>query len=183
MLKLSSFNRIVVYGAPGSGKTSLALFLAKKLGITYYSLDDLFWKEGWIETSDEEFIEKVTPIVQSDRWILDGNYKIIRPLALKKAEIAIILKTPFIVCIARLIKRTVLRNLRIKNKSLTPLPKNIRRQDIKLRHIIPTIFILGKSAWKFRKKTFHMIFEDAKEYLGEKKIIVLKNSKKIEEFL
>ncbi|MBS3144559.1 AAA family ATPase, partial [Candidatus Woesearchaeota archaeon] len=41
------FKRIYILGCSGSGKTSVAQELARKLHIQHYDLDDLFWKKKY----------------------------------------------------------------------------------------------------------------------------------------
>lgn len=178
MDKLLHSKRIVVYGPSGSGKTYLSAELSKLLNIPYFSLDDYFWKEGWVESTREEFLEQVLPILERDKWILDGNYSEIRPYSLKAADFAIIVNSPFVVCLWRLIIRTVFRNLKLRKKNITPMPKKIRERDIKLKHILPTIKVLASYAWKFHKRGFHLIFSEVKEYLAEDQILVVRNPKK-----
>jgi len=176
MVSLKSYKRIVVYGPSGSGKTLFSHLLSKRLNLPVYSLDDFFWKEGWKMSSDIDLIKAVMPIIQSDRWILDGNYSSVRPYALPRAELAIILQPPFIVCLLRLIKRTIMRNLGIRSKNLTQLPKAISPKDAKIRYILPTIYFLGKSAWKFHKTTFKKIYNEARNFLGDRNVLVLRST-------
>ena len=61
-------------GTSGSGKTSVARRIAKKLNIPYVELDELFWKPNWTESKDEEFFPKLEEALSVDGWVLDGNY-------------------------------------------------------------------------------------------------------------
>jgi adenylate kinase family enzyme len=66
--------RVLVMGCSGSGKSTFAMALAGKLGLPFVSLDALFWKPGWIESTVEEFDPKVTAIAAGDTWVIDGNF-------------------------------------------------------------------------------------------------------------
>lgn len=50
--------RMNVVGTSASGKTTFSRVLAKKLGLNYIELDDLFWLDDWKETPDTEFVKK-----------------------------------------------------------------------------------------------------------------------------
>ncbi len=48
MHDFSDSKRIVIIGATGSGKTTLARQLAQTYGLPYTDLDDLYWNPGWV---------------------------------------------------------------------------------------------------------------------------------------
>jgi len=66
--------RIMVIGSCGSGKTAFSVQLNKILDIPLIHLDKEYWKPGWVETSKEEWHKKVSDIVMTENWIIDGNY-------------------------------------------------------------------------------------------------------------
>jgi len=66
--------RINVVGTTGSGKTTTARRLAERLGLRRIELDALFWKPGWEQTPDDEFLPAVDKATLGDNWVLDGNY-------------------------------------------------------------------------------------------------------------
>ena len=49
--------RINVVGTSASGKSTFSKALAQKLGLSYIELDDLFWLDDWVESTDELFLE------------------------------------------------------------------------------------------------------------------------------
>ncbi len=171
-----SYSRIVIYGAPGSGKTFLATKLSSILSIPKYSIDDYFWKKGWQVSSKQELKDKILPIINKESWILDGNYSIIRPYALEKAELAIIMKIPTVQCIWNIFTRTLFRNLKIKRKEITPLPKEIEERDVGLKNFFPAFFILSKMSIKFNRKKFKEIYQEVRKAKSVK-IIIVKSKK------
>ncbi len=66
--------KIIIVGCPGSGKTTLANILGKKLNIPVHHLDKYYWKDNWQAITQEEFSEIQRVITSGDRWIIDGNY-------------------------------------------------------------------------------------------------------------
>jgi shikimate kinase len=41
--------RVVIFGASGSGKTMLGRWLGKHLDLPFTDLDDVHWRAGWVE--------------------------------------------------------------------------------------------------------------------------------------
>src|SRR5260370_35701186 len=66
--------RIVVIGCPGSGKTTLALRLGRRLALAVVHLDVLFWRPGWTASDTPSFRDRVSQAVAGDAWIVDGGY-------------------------------------------------------------------------------------------------------------
>ena len=66
--------RIVIIGCGGAGKSTLARQLGEKLQLPVVHLDKLFWKPGWVESSEEEIDEKIRTEMAKPQWIMDGNY-------------------------------------------------------------------------------------------------------------
>jgi hypothetical protein len=66
--------RIVITGQSCSGKSTLAQRLAELSGTPFVEMDALFWKPGWQESEDDEFLEKLVAAVEGDDWVVAGNY-------------------------------------------------------------------------------------------------------------
>jgi len=68
-------NRIVVLGPSGTGKTTIALILGKKLGLDNLHLDSVYWKKDWENINKEEFnLYMIKYFRKHRRWVIDGNY-------------------------------------------------------------------------------------------------------------
>jgi len=103
-------------GTSGSGKTSVARRIAKKLNIPYVELDELFWKPNWTESTDEELFPKLEEALSVDGWVLDGNYTRTIPIKWKRCQMAVYLDLPFHIVLYRIIKRSLIRGF--KNEEL-----------------------------------------------------------------
>lgn len=70
--------RICIIGCSNSGKSTLADSLSRRLNIPAYHLDQYAHIENskWQRQSDEILINKHKDIIQSDSWIIDGNYSV-----------------------------------------------------------------------------------------------------------
>ena len=107
----SEFDRIVVVGTSGSGKTTYARRLAAILGYPYIELDALHWLPDWVERPDEEFREMVSNTISANRWVIDGNYGTVRDLIWPRATCVIWLNYGFMTVLVRVLRRTVRRTL------------------------------------------------------------------------
>ena len=72
--------RVIVIGSPGAGKSTFARKLKDKTGLPLYYLDRIFHKPDRTTVNHEEFDQKLQTILQTDRWIIDGNYQRTLPL-------------------------------------------------------------------------------------------------------
>lgn len=101
-------NKIMIVGSPGSGKTTLALKLSRLTGIPVIHLDKLFWREGWNHVSREEFDELLKKALSGEKWIIDGNYGRTLDIRLQHADTVIFLACNRLLCLFRVLKRTVI---------------------------------------------------------------------------
>jgi ATPase family associated with various cellular activities (AAA) len=103
------YQRIVVIGVTGCGKTYLAEKLARKLKLGFIELDALFWKPNWVESTLVEFRQKVDLATAGPAWALAGNYNQSRDLIWPRAQAIVWLDYPFLVSFERQWKRTLTR--------------------------------------------------------------------------
>jgi len=72
--------RVVVVGTTGSGKTTIAAWLADLLQVEHIELDALHWGPGWSKPKTEEFRRRVEKALSGPSWVADGNYREVRDL-------------------------------------------------------------------------------------------------------
>lgn len=102
-------NKIAVVGTTGSGKTTFARKLSELLNITHIELDNLFWKAGWEESSNEELRERIKIATDKEQWIIDGNYPKSQDLTVEKADTVIWLDCCKTLSLYRVLKRSIFR--------------------------------------------------------------------------
>lgn len=68
-------DRIVIFGFSGGGKSTLARKLGEILGIEPTHMDRLHWLPNWVESTAEYKKEKLKPVLERERWIIEGNYR------------------------------------------------------------------------------------------------------------
>ncbi len=102
--------RIVVIGTTGTGKTTFAQRLARRLGYPHIELDALFWGPQWKQAEREIFRERVRAATAGECWIADGNYtgKVLDVLWVR-ADTVVWLDFSLATTLWRLTKRTVRR--------------------------------------------------------------------------
>lgn len=67
--------RCIVIGSPGAGKSTFARKLRDKTGLPLHYLDMLFHNPDRTTASREVFDERLAAILDTDEWIIDGNYQ------------------------------------------------------------------------------------------------------------
>ena len=98
--KLPGFQKIMIIGSPGAGKSTFARKLRDILGLPLYYLDQLWHKPDRTTVSREAFDAALTDILQKDRWIIDGNYLRTQELRLRTCDAVFLLDYPVEVCLA-----------------------------------------------------------------------------------
>src|SRR5947208_7875459 len=103
--------RISVVGSTGSGKTTFARELSRRLGVPHVELDALAWGPNWTLVPVEVFKERVARAVEGEAWVVDGNYggRGAQGLVLPHADTVIWLDPPLTVVFARLFLRALRR--------------------------------------------------------------------------
>jgi len=99
--------RILVLGPCGAGKSTLAVRLGATLGLPVIHLDKEYWRAGWIEPPDSEWLPKVEGLIASERWVMDGNYGGTLVRRLKRADLVVNLDYPRRVFFPRMIWRSL----------------------------------------------------------------------------
>ena len=71
---LENSQRILVLGAPGSGKSYWAQKISQKYQLPLIHLDQYYWKPKWSPSSIEEFSRQCDELASKERWVMDGNF-------------------------------------------------------------------------------------------------------------
>lgn len=85
--------KIYIIGNLGSGKSYLSKELSKILNISYFELDDLFWKKKYTEKhSDEEMKQIISNIISNNKsWIMEGAFVSFIDEAIQNADEVVLL--------------------------------------------------------------------------------------------
>jgi len=98
-------SRVVVIGTSASGKTTFARRLASTLGSPHVELDALHWGANW--TPRPTFRDDVRQAAQQSRWVIDGNYSVVRDVVWPRASAIVWLDYSFARVFTRALRRTV----------------------------------------------------------------------------
>jgi len=102
--------RVNVKGISGSGKSTFAVELARRLELPYIELDALHHGPNWSEPTAEEFRTQVREAMDAapDGWVIDGNYEgKLGDTVLREADTIVWLDLPFRVKARWLWRRSV----------------------------------------------------------------------------
>lgn len=99
MMQVKAMSRIIVIGSPGAGKSTFARRLRDISGLPLYYLDMIYHRSDMTTVSREEFDEKLERILETERWIIDGNYRRTLQLRLEKCTDVFLFDLPAEVCL------------------------------------------------------------------------------------
>jgi adenylate kinase family enzyme len=103
--------RVNVKGTSGSGKSTFAAEIARRLDLPYVELDALHWSSpNWVEPTPEHFQAAVREAMEArtDGWVIDGNYEgKLGDTVLREADTIVWLDLPLRVKLRRLRRRTM----------------------------------------------------------------------------
>ena len=97
--------RVLVLGSPGAGKSTFARALAALTGLPLIHLDAHYHLPGWQEPDPAEWDARLDGLIAGGTWIIDGNFGSSLDRRLARADTAILLDYPTLVCLSRLFRR------------------------------------------------------------------------------
>ena len=166
-------NRIMIIGFSGCGKSTLARRLGRILDIEPTHMDALHWLPNWVESTDEYKTERLLPILERERWIIEGSYRrILWRERADGADTVIFLDFNRFLCLWRVIKRRIMYNGKTRPDMGAGCPEKLDFEFLKW------VFWDGR---KKRKKNYEFL-----EFLKNEKhkdVYIFRRSKDLEKFL
>lgn len=106
-MNIFAFNRTMVIGNNGSGKSFLSKRLAAITGLPLVHLDAEYWLPNLTRPPDGWWRQRNIELIAEEKWILDGNFGQGGSLALRwaAADLVIFLDVNRFICLAGAIKR------------------------------------------------------------------------------
>jgi adenylate kinase family enzyme len=99
--------RIVVVGTTGSGKTTTAAEIARRLGLPHIEIDALNWGPNWTPSPAEALCQRIGERTCGEAWVIDGNYSTAREIVWNRADTIVWLDLHFLIVMGRLLYRTL----------------------------------------------------------------------------
>ena len=93
------YKKIAVIGCCGAGKSVFSRKLASVTGLPLYHLDTMYWREDCTHIDRTEFMEKQNDVINTEKWILDGNYRNTLENRIKAAELIFFFDLPTEICL------------------------------------------------------------------------------------
>lgn len=141
--------RIVVIGTTGSGKTTLAAYLARMLDARFVELDGFYHEPNWTPAEIPVFRARIAKATDTQRWVSAGNYRtLVDDLLWPAADTIVWLDYSFPLVIWRLFWRTMRRGVR--NEELW----NGNRESLRSQFFTSDSLFnwARKSHWKHRRE-------------------------------
>src|SRR3989344_7529068 len=152
------YKRIMIFGSPGSGKSTLGLFLSRKLDLPLFHNDKNFYIRDWIERNVQEFFDITFNITQQKNYIIDGNCTrmMLERDCSGRVDMIIYLDVARSICLWRVIKRFV------KNKLFGKEPQLHDRAPGCGERL--SWNFLKNNLWTYRKKTEPRLLKIREKY-------------------
>lgn len=162
---LFMFQKAIIIGCPGAGKSTFARKLSDKMHLPLYYLDMLWHKPDRTTVDRNIFDEKLKEIVLKEKWIIDGNYGRTLEMRIQWCEAIFLLDFPVEECLAGAKSRI--------GKQRVDMPW------------IETQFDEEFKQWimDFPKNELPIVYELLDRYKGEKSIYVFRSRADIEDYL
>ena len=160
-----NFQKILVIGCPGSGKSTFARKLKDVTGLPLYYLDMIWHKPDQSTISAQEFDQRLKEILMSEEWIIDGNYSRTLAVRLQHCDTVFFLDFPVELCLLGAASRI--------GKTREDLPWHVTELDPKFRQ-----YILD-----FPKENLPQIYELLEKYGKEKDVFIFKTREESDAYL
>ncbi len=113
---ISKPKKVMIFGIPGSGKSTFAVQLGIILQLPVFHLDKYFFIKGWQERDYDDFLRIQRDLVEQDAWIIDGNATKSLEMRYSQADVVLYFRFNRLLCLWRVFKRLVSKDDRISDR-------------------------------------------------------------------
>lgn len=114
----TKLEKIMIIGRPGSGKSTFSIQLKKILNLPLFHLDKYFFEENWKERNYQDFLSIQQEMVNSARWVIDGNSTKSYEMRFAQADVCLYFNFPRWLCYWRVLKRLFHKHSEINDRAL-----------------------------------------------------------------
>ena len=157
--------KVIVIGCPGSGKTTFAEKLNVRTGLPLFYLDAIWHKPDRTHISRDEYDMRLSEILKTDEWIIDGNYSRTIETRVKVCDTVFMFDLPTEVCLQGAISRL--------GKERYDVPWIDTKLDPSLK----------KEIEEFSDKVLPDIYNILDKYKDGREIIIFKSRSQADEYL
>ena len=161
--------RVIIIGCGGAGKSTLAQKMGQKTGLPVVHLDKLFWKPGWVESTEAEIDEKIRQEMEKPRWIMDGNYNRTMQQRMARCDTVIYLDFSRAACLWGVFRRVITNYGKVRPDMCEGCPERFDWEFVQW-------------IWNFNKTKREKYYRMLNEAEGVE-TIVLKNRRAVRKFL
>ena len=105
-MNIHNYNKIILVGSSGSGKSWFAKRIAELTNYPLYHLDVEFWQPNWVMPPKEWRIARQQEMIIGEQWIIEGNYNSTMELRYVAADLVIFMDINRWVCMWAAARRT-----------------------------------------------------------------------------
>lgn len=158
-------NKVIIIGCPGSGKTTFAEKLSKITKFPLYYLDAIWHKPDKTHIAREDFDGRISKILETPKWIIDGNYNRTIEMRLQQCDTVFLFDLPIELCIQGATDRL--------GKGRYDLPWIEKELNPSFKQLIE----------EFPTKSLPKIYELLEKYGKNKQVTVFKSREEADDFL
>lgn len=170
--------RIVVRGSSGSGKTTVARDLARRLGAPHVELDALYHQPDWQPLAPVPFRAAVSAATVGDTWVVDGNHREVQGVLQSRADTVVWLDLPRALVMRRLLLRTLGRGLLRR-----PLWNGNRESALSVLRRDPERNVVLWAWQNFDQRHDDAVAAEHDPALTHARVVVLRTPEEVDDFL
>ena len=157
--------KVIIIGSPGAGKSVFSRKLKNIINLPLYHLDLLFHRADGTSISKELFDTKLKKILETENWIIDGNYQRTLEMRLKECDTVFLFDISLDDCLLGAKSR-----IGIKREDLPWIEEKLDEE-------------FEQAIIDFPKKKLPQIYELIEKYKTGKNIIIFKTRKETDDYL
>ena len=135
----TAIRRVMIIGAPGSGKSTAARMIGEKLGLPVFYMDrEVHWLPNWEERAKAEKMIAVDRIIAQKAWVFEGGHSSSYEKRAARADLLIWLDIPLWLRVIRVVRRSIRQRGQSRPDLADDCPEKLRMLPEFLHYILTT---------------------------------------------